>query len=320
MKKNISCFLLGLLFSLSFVGCASNQDTAATTTEAGSMDEASTVDKEIDTSGLAEVTDETAINKAVENYTQAATKTQALKNYTVATKANAEQKSEDENFNLHSYSGMNITLDETTEGDEELSFTQLLNSNDGTEEITVYYKDGTVYTDTADYKVKTPEENYSNINPRFGDVAGALSFKSDAVEGLKSKEGDTAIYEFTLNPAKVTFSDVYTMDVTQIKSLVLVCEISDGILSNAKFTVMSESDTKTITDTNKESMESQGLSTESIETITEENAKPVTFTYTVSTMYTDVNTAKVDFPDFSEYKTQEELAAETSTETATEAK
>lgn len=304
--KNLSCLLLGLLLVFNLAGCLEKETADSAVSQELTTEEPDV----IDTSELHKVTDETEISAAVETYVKAADAAKALKNYTVSIKTNAEQESEDTDFNLQSHSSIDIALDETVEGDEKLSFMQSLDNNGTTEAISVYYTDSTIYTDDGNYKLKTPEANYADIDPRFGDVAGALSFDAEAVEGLKASEDDTVVYEFTLDPTKVIFSEVYAMDTAQITSLTVTAEISDGILSNANFVAISESDTKTITDDNKEIMEAQGLSTDEIKDVAEEDAKPVVFTYTVSTMYTEVNATAVEFPDFTEFITQEELEVE----------
>lgn len=271
-------------------------------------------DLELDTSGTVPVQDSSndMCDKIVKEYNAAVEKTKALKVFNSSIYATINQTSEDQGFNIQTSQLVGMTVDATVEGKEEIGMDMTASTGDEVEDSKLYYKDGVVYTEQGEYKIKTPDQTYAALNPREMEVINTLSFDVDAVQEVRMQEkGDSTIYVFDLEPTKVDFSSSAGVDASQLSKLVVAVELRGGLVDKSQFSYVVNTDTATIRESNKEALAQAGEDTTSISS---GDSKPVTFEYTVKTGYTDIGTAKVVYPDFSEYKTVGEIQAERTSE------
>ena len=318
MKKKIICLFMGAMF---LVGCGGivestveNTDGVATT-EVTDEEDASELSSTnytltaIDTDGYAMTEDTAEIEDAYTKYTEAVSNTQNMHNYTVTTKIVANQQSDDTNYCIDSLDLIEILVDNTTDGAEQLKSTTSYSDStmDSALDATVYYRDKTVYYNEGDLKLKVENQDYTTMDPTYADVINGITFETNAIISAGEADG---VGVFVLDPSLVTFSNTYAVPTDEMETLVLEYEIQDNLVVNSTFNYTVKTNTATI-------QENTGVETEEAEA---EGAtqSDVTFDYSVNTLYTDIGKTVIDYPDFSDYKTEEELTAEQSTEQSTE--
>lgn len=308
MKKNIA-LLLSMLLAFGAVGCSEKSAADKEDTSLAETTEGTTADV---FEGVSEVTDIDAIGAAYQEYKNAVSATIALKEYSVNNNVTVVQTSTLEDFNTKRTNLSSIDIKGATEGAEELksSITDVADEQSNT--ITLYYKDKTVYTVEGEYKVKTPEQDFSALNPRYADVITGLTFDETAITGIKQADNH---YSFSLKPDAVTFGDVYSVPKDGMTGLSLVFSIEDGTISESSFTYTVATTAKDIQEGNREMIESQGGT---VEEIKDEDNADVTVNCTATTVYSNINNVTIDFPDFSDFKTYEEISAEMASAQAAE--
>lgn len=320
-KRNLCLFTAVALTVTALSACGAKTDsttdepeTTAEETVGAITDDISAADNEIDISDVVLISDESKYPSIVDIYNAAAENAKDLKQFIGSTYAVINQTSEDTDFNINTSQTVDITLNATEEGKEEFSAYMTGSSGGDVEESKFYFKDNTVYTEQGGYKIKTADQAYSAVNPRELEVVNTISFNADAVTSISEKHGKTDVYVFELKPDKVTFAETAGVDITQLKTVAVAAEIEDNTLLKSQFSYVVETDTATIIQSNKEAMEAQGVEVPETEN---KESKPVTFEYTVKTGYTAINEAEVELPDFSDYKTRDEIAAQEASETET---
>lgn len=311
--KRLLCMLSIVSMVLS-VGCSTNKniakadDTLSDGAVVGFNQNESTIDYNLDTTKASTVEDEKEIQEILDNYKNSVEETLSIKNYTTSTEMAVEQKSDTDEFNISNIQVVYTEVDSGVTGQEKLHSTL---TSDGEKVMELYYNDSVVYTDNGVYKVKNSDEDYSSLNANFANIIDGISFDRNAIKTVKKYTGDDKVlYEFILDANAIEYSEVFTLDTTDIDLITLKVEMNKGLITHSRLEYRISTDTDTIIQKNTEIAKDQGMDIPEYGDI--ENAS-VDFSYSVSNCIINIDNTVINLPDLSEYKTVEELEHENST-------